>query len=253
MRLTDARTGQRAELRTAGRGLLRVCVHLSAGDRPAGLDDLRALLAADVLSRTAETEGAQVLLGYAAPGLTEERAEAWARHAGPLGVHPPAGHTDSLDPRALFGAPVDVHVGAGQPTADGPWFRTGPVRAPGVDACAGGDEPLAVRLALLGQPHQRPAALDPAALTESQALLLHWRRLVADWADAPSRPPHTEALRRAFSGFHEDLDTTTALTVLRDLESDPGVPDGARFESYLRLDRVLGLELPADIGRQRIR
>jgi hypothetical protein len=253
VRLTDARTGQRVELCVARRGLLRVCVHLSADDRPAGLDDLRALLVADVLSRAAETEGAQVLLGYAAPGLTEEGAKAWARYAGPLGVHPPAGHTDSPDPRTVLGGPVDVHLGAGRPTVAGPWFRTGPVHAPGLVPWPDDPEPLAVRLALLGQPHRQPADLGPAVLADAQARLEGWRGLVAAWADAPSRPAHSEAVRRAFTGFHDDLDTTAALTVLRDLESDADVPDGARFESYLRLDRVLGLELPREIGRPRIR
>ncbi len=252
MRLTDARTGQRVELRTARRGLLRVCVHLSAADRPADLGDLRALLVADVLSRTAQTEGAQVLLGCAAPGLTEELAKAWARHAGSLGVHPPAGHTDSPDPRAVLGGPADVHVGAAEPTADGPWFRTGPVRGPDGAAWRDDPEPLAVRLALLELPHHQPADLDPAVLAASRSWLDHWRRLVADWAETPSRPPLAEPLRRAFAGFHDELDTATALAVLRELESARDVPDGARFESCLRLDRVLGLELPRDIGRQRI-
>ena len=253
MRLTDARTGQCVELRAVRRGLLRVCVHLPSGDRPADLGDLRALLVADVLARTAEIEGVQVLLGYAAPGLTEERAKAWARQAGPLGVQPPAGHTDSTVPPAVLGGPVDVHVGAGEPTADGPWLGTGPVCGPDAAGWPDGPEPLAVRLALLGRPHHRPAHLDHPVLADAQARLDHWRRLVADWADAPSRPPHTEAVRRAFTGFHDDLDTATAVAVLRELECASDVPDGARFESYLRLDRVLGLELPRDIGRQRIR
>ncbi|MEU1628772.1 hypothetical protein ABZ746_26375 [Streptomyces sp. NPDC020096] len=256
MRLTDVRTGQRAEIQATRRGLLRVCVHLSAGDRPLGFGDLRALLVADVLSRTAETEGAQVVLAYAAVGLTEERAKGWARDAGLLGIHPPAEHADTQDPRAVLGGPVDVHLVADSAgawhTSDEPRFSIGPVHASGVDRLPQGDapEPLAVRLALLGRAHQRAADLNPAVLADSQALLDRWRRLVATWADAPSLPLRIEPVRRAFAAFHDDLDTATALTVLRELESDPGVPDGARFESYLRVDRVLGLELPRDIGRQ---
>ncbi|MDF2254968.1 hypothetical protein [Streptantibioticus ferralitis] len=256
MRLTDLRTGQRAEIQSTRRGLLRVCVHLSARGGSLGFGDLRALLVADVLARTAETEGAQVVLVHAAGGLTEERAKAWARDTGPLGIHPPAEHADTRDPRAALGGPVDVHLVADSAeawkAADEPLFTTGPVHASGIDRLPQADapEPLAVRLALLGQAHQRAADLDPAVLADAQTLLDRWRRLVATWADAPSLPLHIEAVRRAFAAFHDDLDTATALTVLRELESDPGVPDGARFESFLRVDRVLGLELPRDIGRQ---
>jgi hypothetical protein len=39
------------------------------------------------------------------------------------------------------------------------------------------------------------------------------------------------------------------LALLRDLADDDSVPAGARFETFLYADRILGLDLPRDIGR----
>jgi hypothetical protein len=41
----------------------------------------------------------------------------------------------------------------------------------------------------------------------------------------------------------------SALALLRSLASDEDVPAGARFETFVYADRVLGLDLPRDIGR----
>jgi hypothetical protein len=38
------------------------------------------------------------------------------------------------------------------------------------------------------------------------------------------------------------------LRVLRRVETDPGLPDGARFETYAYADRFLGLHLARDVG-----
>jgi len=57
--------------------------------------------------------------------------------------------------------------------------------------------------------------------------------------------PVADRLRAAF----DDLDTVTALALLQDLEPDDDVPTGARFETFVYADRILGLDLPRDIGR----
>jgi hypothetical protein len=54
-----------------------------------------------------------------------------------------------------------------------------------------------------------------------------------------------ETMRSAFG----DLDTVRVLALLRDVAADPDVPAGAKFETFLYADRVLGLDLPRDIGR----
>jgi hypothetical protein len=38
------------------------------------------------------------------------------------------------------------------------------------------------------------------------------------------------------------------LRVLRRVENEPELPDGARFETYVYADRLLGLDLARDLG-----
>jgi cysteinyl-tRNA synthetase len=51
----------------------------------------------------------------------------------------------------------------------------------------------------------------------------------------------------------DNLDTAAAIALLRGLAGDESVPDGAKFETFLYVDlyvdRVLGLNLPSDIGK----
>jgi hypothetical protein len=55
------------------------------------------------------------------------------------------------------------------------------------------------------------------------------------------------AIRSAF----DDLDTVHALALLRDLSLDANAPAGAKFETFLYADRILGLDLPGEIGQPR--
>jgi hypothetical protein len=59
-------------------------------------------------------------------------------------------------------------------------------------------------------------------------------------------PAHiADAASAAFS----DLDTPSALALLSGLAPDTGVPAGAKFETFVYADRILGLDLPRDVGR----
>ena len=49
--------------------------------------------------------------------------------------------------------------------------------------------------------------------------------------------------------FDDDLDTPAALRVLRSLEKDSEIPPGAKFETFVYADQLLGLDLARDIGR----
>ena len=86
-------------------------------------------------------------------------------------------------------------------------------------------------------------------MTGSRLLLDRWRQQVAAWARNVSRPMHAQSAREFDAALQDGLDTATALRVLERLETAPDVPDGSKFETFLYSDRVLGLELPRDIGR----
>jgi cysteinyl-tRNA synthetase len=109
-------------------------------------------------------------------------------------------------------------------------------------------DPLAVRLALMSFPSEQPADLTASVLTGARDTVGDWQRRVARWAEQPSRPvpPNlAETVRAAFG----DLDIPSAIALLRGLADDDSVPPGAKFEAFLYVHRVLGLDLPRQIGK----
>ncbi|MER7501927.1 cysteine--tRNA ligase [Nonomuraea pusilla] len=120
------------------------------------------------------------------------------------------------------------------------------------DVTAAGLDPLAVRLAFLERHYRERADLSWEALRAADATLRRWRARVAEWAESPSAPMAAAYVERAESAFLDDLDTPSALAVLRELERDDSVAPGARFEAFLHLDLVLGLDLSTEIGKARV-
>lgn len=250
MQIRDSRTGLTGEVRPArGRPLL-VCVHVGLAEERPGLGDLRACLVADLLFRTLELGKAQVLVCYASDGLPA--ASAAVKDAiGLLGIHPPTEFVPAGAAEEALGGPIGLHVvasGAAH-TATGGAVHLDIAPAGGVDEAPGGDDPLALRLALLGRPYGQPVEFTPESLTSSRLLLDRWRQQVATWARTVSRPIHPASAQEFDDALQEGVDTAAALRVLDRLETAPDVPDGAKFETFVYADRVLGLELPRDIGR----
>ncbi|MEU3287868.1 hypothetical protein [Streptomyces longwoodensis] len=239
LRITDARTGHPVPAAPVRRGLTRVEVHAPAH----GTGALRLLLVADVLVRVLELDGTPVwtlLTG------DHERADLRAAAAA-LGIRP---FEDSGGGAAGLGGARALHVApAGADVPDGVLVEVADVDAPDAVPVEGaGPDPAALRLALLSERRDVPVRLDAAALGEAGDTLGRWRRTVADWARLPSRPV-PEALRvRLRAAWEDDLDVPQVLRVLREVEDDPDLPPGARFETYAYADRLLGLELTREIG-----
>jgi hypothetical protein len=260
IRLLDARTGSPAEVRPAQPGVLRICAHVPGSDAGSGLTALRVLLAADLLARVAELGGLQVLTALAVDDPAAAPA-ALERDTGALGIHPPTARTTSRDAPSSLGGPIDVHLVTRDgldPRLDGltavvdtAYLRraAGRTGAGGGSLPAGaGRDPLAARLALMSFPISLAAGVTGEALDRAGETLRSWRRQVAQWAESPSRPiptPVAEAARAAFS----DLDTAAALALLRGLPPDARVPAGAKFETFVYADRILGLDLAREVGR----
>jgi hypothetical protein len=252
-RVLDDRPGSDAAVSVAGAGPLSVYVHVRAAD----LTGLRVLLTADLLVRAAELGGLQVLTSRAFTGDPESQSAA-ERAAAALGVRPPV--LPAADVAEEWpGGPAAVHVvddgAAGQDDRGGILIRTAAARlAPDArldDAAAdmlGGHDPLAVRLALVSLPRHEPAELTAGELIEAAQRLDEWRRQVARWAELPSGaiPEPVAATFRAAFG---NLDMPAVLALLNGLAADDTVPPGPRFETFVYADRVLGLDLPRDIGR----
>ncbi|MFE5220407.1 MULTISPECIES: hypothetical protein [unclassified Streptomyces] len=279
LRILDARTGEPVPAAPARRGLTRIEAHAS------GLDptDLRVLLTADLLVRALELGGTPVWTILTAPhrlaelrtaatalairpfedgrDLASGLGDAQAIHvvAGDGGPVPGPGPVASVAPVVWTGEPgppaadgtrsgaTPAESGAGRDAVPGvpPGASPTPPRLPLPDLLA---DPAALRLALLSVPRGEPVHLDRAALDRAAQRLTHWRRAVAAWARRPSRPVPEEVRVRLRAAWEDDLDLPAVLEVLRDVESAPGVPDGARFETYVYADRLLALDLPRDLG-----
>lgn len=262
LRLLDARTGTRAEVRPARPGVLRACAHATRAVAGPDITAERLLLVADLLARTAELSGLQVLTALDLSGTSTASAAALDSDANALGIHPPAARVGCLDAPSLLGGPVDVHLvsqDAGvNPGQQGLAVSVGAARLEGADsrpdaAARGlltghGYDPLAARLALMSFPNERPAALAGDGLARAGETLADWRQRVARWAESPSRPVPATIAEAAAAAFN-DLDTVSALAMLRGLATDASVPAGAKFEAFVYADRVLGLDLARDVGR----
>lgn len=237
LRITDARTGEPVDATPARRGLTRVEAHTRGFDPT----NLRVLLVADLLVRALELGGTPVwALLVGERDLPELRAAGAA-----LGVRP---FEDSQDAGTGLGEAQVLHVvSEGGETPDGVRVAVAPVRpeAPGVPD---GTDPTVLRLALLAHPRSSPLRLDPAALDGAAGTLARWRGAVAAWAHRPSRPIPDEVRADLRTAWEDDLDAVGVLRVLRVVESAPDLPDGARFETYVYADRLLGLDLARDLG-----
>jgi cysteinyl-tRNA synthetase len=117
------------------------------------------------------------------------------------------------------------------------------------DVVARGLDPLALRLAFLGSRYRTQVDLGWDGLVAADAQLDRLRTRVAGWAESPSRPMAEPYVSDVIAAFEDDLDTPRALQVLRRLERDTTVPDGAKFEAFAHVDQLLGLDLVRDVGR----
>ncbi|WP_326571467.1 hypothetical protein OIE69_09290 [Actinacidiphila glaucinigra] len=236
LRIVDGRNGEPVELDPGRRTPLRVLAHTGAAG---GTAALRVLLLADVLARTAETYGGQVLVASVGPADPALDAAAAA-----LGIKPreARGDTGREAEEALAG-PARVHVAPADTDTGGPRLDVGPVHP--FDVAAPGP---AVRLALLRLDRRAPAELTPRALEAAEDGLRHWRGAVARWAESPSKPMCAEYVERIQAALRADLDTVACLAALDRLEEETALPDGSRFETFARADRVLALELTGEVG-----
>ncbi|MEU1071217.1 MULTISPECIES: hypothetical protein [unclassified Streptomyces] len=222
-----------------GRGPLRICAHVPPADGPGDLTGLRVLLTADVLARVVELRGRAVLTGRTGPEVPGAAA---------TGIHPADAEGSPEEIAEALGGPPAVQL-SGRPYEGGGGLslRVAEAVREGGDGAEDGDG-LAVRLALLDQPYHRPVTLTAGAVEDAGRRLARWRAAVAGWAEEPSKPLLDALVRTAREGLEDSLDTAAALRALEDLAADGGVPAGAKFETFARLDRVLGLELTREIG-----
>lgn len=249
--VTDARTRRLVPLGVSPDRLIRMCVHVPG--EPDGLASARLLVVADVLLRTVEAQGFQMIwaceLGDPSPARIADLAPVMSA----LGVHPPMAFTAAgkSGPDGL-GRPADVHVSDDVrcDSEQGTWLVVADARRPGHgDGTDDAPDAVAVRLALLDRPYRSSARFLPHDIGTAAYTLHRWRRRVAQWACAPSKPVPDDLRRRAQAAFEADLDTPAVLNLLRRTEIAQEVAAGAKFEMFALADRILGLGLTQDVGQ----
>jgi hypothetical protein len=252
--LHDARTGQAEQINPGPGRLLRIYAFGPAGPLPAHAGGLRPLLLADLIGRNAEHRHHLSVLTclVAGPGdaFPADTAALNLRPAGQI-----VGAAGRGGTAADLGGPGEVIVEgraahsvlAGPVTFDGRDADAAPVRVR--DLTGRGLDPLALRLALLSGRHGERHDLTWDALAGADQALRRWRRLVAEWAESPSRPMCAEVTAQIAAAFDDDLDSPAALRALQALADDRQIPAGSRFETFAYTDQLLGLDLARDVGR----
>lgn len=108
-------------------------------------------------------------------------------------------------------------------------------------------DPLALRFVLLDAEHARRVEVDADVIRSADETITRWRGAVAAWAHAAGAPMSQPHVRRIVAAL-DDLSTSLALQALHELESDPAVAPGAKFETFAYVDRLLGLDLARGVG-----
>jgi hypothetical protein len=154
-----------------------------------------------------------------------------------IGIWPPVPGAADLNvrPAELTSGDSDVHVGE----TVGRWSLASP----------DGLDPLAVRFALLTRHYRAEADLSREDLDEAASSLTSWRGQVAEWAESPGKALSGEYVADALAALDSDLDTPSVFPVLSRMAEDASLAPGAKFETAIKLDMILGLDLVALVGR----
>jgi cysteinyl-tRNA synthetase len=105
-----------------------------------------------------------------------------------------------------------------------------------------GLDQLAIRLSLLEHRYRSQMDLTWNSISASHKNLNRIRERMQEWAQS-SGSVNKNYLAKFESALNEDLDTNKVLQLLRTLEKDETVSNGDKFQTVLKFDEVLGLDL----------
>ena len=110
------------------------------------------------------------------------------------------------------------------------------------DVIAKGLDPLAIRLALLEHRYRSQMDLTWNSISASHKNLNRIREKMQDWSKSNGKFDENY-IKQFESALNEDIDTNNVLQLLRALEKDENVSNGDKFQTVLKFDEVLGLDL----------
>jgi cysteinyl-tRNA synthetase len=110
------------------------------------------------------------------------------------------------------------------------------------DVTAKGLDPLAIRLSLLEHRYRSQMDLTWNSISASHKNLNRIRERMQEWSKTRGNPDRNY-LTQFELALNEDLDTNKVLQLLRTLEKDETVANGDKYQTVLKFDEVLGLDL----------
>ena len=110
------------------------------------------------------------------------------------------------------------------------------------DVIAKGLDPLAIRLSLLEHRYRSQMDLTWNSISASHKNLNRIRERMQEWSKTRGNPDRNY-LTQFELALNEDLDTNKVLQLLRTLEKDETVANGDKYQTVLKFDEVLGLDL----------
>ena len=104
-----------------------------------------------------------------------------------------------------------------------------------------GIDPLALRLLFLENHYRSQMNLTWDSIKAAEMTLRRWRRKINAWNVGGD--PDSKIISEIAGYFADDLDTGSALLLLRKLERDDSVSESTKRATFLASDQLLGLEL----------
>jgi cysteinyl-tRNA synthetase len=114
---------------------------------------------------------------------------------------------------------------------------------------AEGLDPLAIRLSLMEHRYRSQMDLTWNSLNASHKSLNKLREKMQLWSQTPGSVD-SNYLQQFESALNEDLDTFKVLQLIRTLEKDESITAGNKYETILKFDEVLGLNLESEPMKQ---
>lgn len=102
-------------------------------------------------------------------------------------------------------------------------------------------DPLALRLLFLENHYRTQMNLTWDGIEAAHSTLKRWRKKVSDWPEEGRL--NQQLFDHILEHFSSDLDTASAILLLRKVERDESIPDAEKRSLFLAADSLLGLDL----------
>lgn len=104
-----------------------------------------------------------------------------------------------------------------------------------------GLHPLSLRLVFLEHRYRQQMDLTWNSLKAADKTLKRWHRLIAEWQQNTQALQEDSYLKKIKAFMEDDLDTVSAILLLREIEKSDEIPDSVKLATFLGAEKWLGL------------